>query len=187
MKITWFYTGQNAWKNSCKPEWKQKNLQKIQPLTLYIPFFTKKVPLSYTFYQWQMLPLPHTLFRTLYPFGRSTAVNQYTVFFYIEINLKNSLYTDVLFFFSFLPFVLVVSKSPAVYILSPALDGLWKGNRGSLPGYLKTERFLDFLNPYHSSISPIGPFNRPKWQISLPFNILKPLKLLPFLIHVSKA
>ena len=30
-------------KNSCKPELKQKKLQKIQPLTLYIPFFTKKV------------------------------------------------------------------------------------------------------------------------------------------------
>ena len=81
MKVTWFYTGQNAWKNSCKPEWKQKNPRKSNPLPLYIPFFTKKVPLSYTFYQWQMLPLPHTLFRTLYPFGRSTAVNQYTVFF----------------------------------------------------------------------------------------------------------
>ena len=29
--------------------------------------FTKKVPISYTFY-WQMLPLSHTLFRTLHPF-----------------------------------------------------------------------------------------------------------------------
>ena len=48
-------------------------------------------------------------------------------FFYIEINLKNILYTDVvLFFFSFLTplFTLAVNKSPAVYILSPALGGL---------------------------------------------------------------
>ena len=30
-------------------------------------FFTKKLPLSYTFY-WQMVPLSHTLFRTLHPF-----------------------------------------------------------------------------------------------------------------------
>ena len=29
--------------------------------------FTKKVPLSYTFY-WQIVPLSHTLFRTLHPF-----------------------------------------------------------------------------------------------------------------------
>ena len=37
------------------------------PLPFYIPFFTKKVPLSYTFY-WQIVPLSHTLFRTLDPF-----------------------------------------------------------------------------------------------------------------------
>ena len=64
-----------------------------------------------------------------------------------------SLYTDVaLFFFSFFlrtsacppakqarenfphhyPLALAVNKSPAVYILSPALDGLWGENRGSV-------------------------------------------------------
>ena len=55
-----------------------------------------------------------------------TAVNQYTVFFYIEINLKNSMNTQTLFYFSFrsYPLALAGSKSPAVYILSPALDGL---------------------------------------------------------------
>ena len=37
------------------------------PLLLYIPFFTKKALLSYTFY-WQMVPLSHTLFKTLHPF-----------------------------------------------------------------------------------------------------------------------
>ena len=48
MKVTWFYTGQNAWKNSCKPEWKQKNLQKIQPLTpLYTIFHEKGTPFIY--------------------------------------------------------------------------------------------------------------------------------------------
>ena len=30
------------------------------------------------------------------------------------------------------PLALVVNKSPAVYILSPALDGLWRENRGSV-------------------------------------------------------
>ena len=29
----------------------KKTSRKSNPLTLYIPFFTKKVPLSYTFYQ----------------------------------------------------------------------------------------------------------------------------------------
>ena len=37
------------------------------PLPFYIPFFTKKVPVSYTFY-WKMVPFSHTLFRTLQPF-----------------------------------------------------------------------------------------------------------------------
>ena len=32
-------------------------------LPFHIPFFTKKVALSYTFY-WQMVPLSHTLFKT---------------------------------------------------------------------------------------------------------------------------
>ena len=30
------------------------------------------------------------------------------------------------------PLVLAVNKTPAVYILSPALDGLWRENRGSV-------------------------------------------------------
>ena len=38
----------------------------VQPLPFYIPFFTKKVPLSYNFC-WQMVPLLHTSFRTLHP------------------------------------------------------------------------------------------------------------------------
>ena len=37
------------------------------PLPFYIPFFTKKVPLSYSFY-WKMVPFSDTLFRTLQPF-----------------------------------------------------------------------------------------------------------------------
>ena len=57
----------------------------------------------------------------------------YCFFFYIEINLKNSLYIEVvLFFFSFLPLALAVNKFPAFYILSPTLDGLCRGNRGSV-------------------------------------------------------
>ena len=35
-------------------------------LPFYIPFFTEKVPLSCIY--WQMVPLSHTLFRTLQPF-----------------------------------------------------------------------------------------------------------------------
>ena len=41
------------------------------PLPFHIPFFTKKVALLYSFY-WQMIPLWHTLFRTLHLL---TAVN----------------------------------------------------------------------------------------------------------------
>ena len=40
---------------------------KSNPLPFYIPFFTKKVPSSYTFYG-QTVPLSHTLFRTLHSF-----------------------------------------------------------------------------------------------------------------------
>ena len=42
------------------------------PLPFYIPFYSEKVPLSYTFY-WQMIPLSHTKFGTLHPVF--TAVN----------------------------------------------------------------------------------------------------------------
>ena len=37
------------------------------PLPFYTPFFTKKVPLSCTFY-WQIVPLSRTMFRTLHLF-----------------------------------------------------------------------------------------------------------------------
>ena len=40
---------------------------RFNPLSFCIPFFTKTVPLSCTFY-WQMVLLSHTLFRTLHPF-----------------------------------------------------------------------------------------------------------------------
>ena len=46
----------------------KKKSRKSNPLPFDKSFFTKKVPLSYTFYLLQMVPLPHTLFRTLYPF-----------------------------------------------------------------------------------------------------------------------
>ena len=60
------------------------------PLPFYIPFFTKKVPLSIPCLE---LCIPFDFCKSMHCF-----------FFYIEINLKNSLYTDVvLFFFSFLP------------------------------------------------------------------------------------
>ena len=36
------------------------------------------------------------------------------------------------FFLQHYPLALAVNKSPAVYILSPALDGLWRENRGSV-------------------------------------------------------
>ena len=41
---------------------------KVQPFPFYVPFFTKKVPLSYTVFYCQMVPLSHTFFRTFHPF-----------------------------------------------------------------------------------------------------------------------
>ena len=59
-----------------------------------------------------MMPLSHTLFRTLIPFECCKC----TVF-YIEVNLKNSLYTDVvLFFFSLATLLLWRSKNPVRFI-----------------------------------------------------------------------
>ena len=59
-------------------------------LPFYIRFFTKKVPLS--------IPC----LELCIPFD--CCISMHWFFFYIEINLKDSLYTDVvLFFFSFLP------------------------------------------------------------------------------------
>ena len=50
------------------------------PLPFYIPFFTKEVLLSYTFY-WQMVPLSHASFRASHPF--------HLLFFALSINHKN--------------------------------------------------------------------------------------------------
>ena len=73
---------------------KQKKTSPENPtpaLPFYIPFFTKKVPLSIPCLE---LCIPFDCCKSMHCF----------FFFYIEINLKNSLYTDVvLFFFSFLP------------------------------------------------------------------------------------
>ena len=40
---------------------------KVQPLILSVSILTEKVPFSYTFYR-QIVPLSHTLLRTLHPF-----------------------------------------------------------------------------------------------------------------------
>ena len=65
----------NFWNSDYKPGGLLNKCQFIRggsaprsnPLPFYTPFFTKKVPLSYTFYG-QIVPLSHTLFRTLHPF-----------------------------------------------------------------------------------------------------------------------
>ena len=99
--------------------------------------------------------------------------------------------TPTLFYFSFCSYflALVVNKSPyplRFTFYHPRSTDFWRGSRESVNRLLvsKTERFLDFSKPFHSSISPIGPLNRPKWQISLPFNILKLVKSPPFLIQL---
>ena len=60
------------WKQVCVPGGTQQSFIRVgsalrsNPLLFYIPYLTEKVPLSYTFC-WQMVPLSHTLFRTLRP------------------------------------------------------------------------------------------------------------------------
>ena len=163
-KAKTFYTGQNAWKNSCKPEWKQKKLQKIQPLILLSTIFHEKgSPFVYLLSLTNVAPSTYLVKNFI---SLLSAVN--ALFFYIEINLKNSLYSDVvLFFFSFLPLALAVNKSPAVYILSPALDGLWKGNKGSVNRLSQKQNvFLTFQShiihqePIHL-LAPLGPLTDP--------------------------
>ena len=62
---------------------------------------TPRLTLLYTIFHEKGTPF-NTLFRTLYPFWL-LYINA-LFFLNIEINIKNSLYTDVvLFFFSFLP------------------------------------------------------------------------------------
>ena len=61
-----------------------------------------------------MMPLAHTLFRTLIPFDCCKCT---VFFFYIEVNLKKSLYTDIaLFFFSLATPLLWRSKNPLLFI-----------------------------------------------------------------------
>ena len=93
-KAKTLYTGQNAWKNSRKPELKPKKTPENPTPYPFIYHFTKKVPLS----------TPCLELCILFDCCKSMHCFSFFFFFYIEINLKNSLYTDVvLFFFSFLP------------------------------------------------------------------------------------
>ena len=57
-----------------------------------------------------------------------------TVFFFTQKSISKIACTQKLFYFSFrsYPLALAVNKFPAFYILSPTLDGLCRGNRGSV-------------------------------------------------------
>ena len=72
-----FYTGQNAWKNSCKPEWKQKKkIEKIQPLSLlYTIFHEKGTPFVYLLSETNAAPSTYLVL---------TAVN--ALFFFLHRN-----------------------------------------------------------------------------------------------------
>ena len=124
-----------------------------------------RLTLLYTIFHEKGTPF-NTLFRTLYPFWL-LYINA-LLFFYIEINLKNSLYTDVIFLFVPTPLywrsinpLRFIFYHPRSVDFEKEIEGLWTG-------YLKNRTFSRLLKPYHSSISPTGPFNRPKWQTSLP-------------------
>ena len=50
----------------------------------------------------------------------------------LSVAPQNVYSVSIFFFPHYYPLALAVNKSPAVYILSPALEGLWKENRGSV-------------------------------------------------------
>ena len=65
--------------------------------------------------------------------GKKTSGKNFSkIWVYLVVRLSSAC-TQTLFHFSFLfPLALAVNKSPAVYILSHALEGLWRENRGSV-------------------------------------------------------
>ena len=67
---------------------------------------------------------------------------------------------SIFFFPHHYPLALAVNKSPAVYILSPALDGLWRENRGSVNRLFLSEnaRFSTSFN----NKSKVGEWNDAK-------------------------
>ena len=144
-----FYTGQNAWKIYANHNENIKKLQKTQPLSLLYTIFPFRIPSIN--YKW--CPFHKPCLKFCIPFDCCKC----TVFFYIEINLKINLYTDVdLFFFSFLP-------TPLDWRLINPLRFIFYHLRSTNfeEAIAKTERFLDFSKPYHSPISPIGLLDRP--------------------------
>ena len=106
-------------------------------------------------------------------------------------------FTQTFFYFSFRsyrPLALAVNKSPAIYIsLSPwpALDRLWKGNRGSVNRLSKyiTKYWRSVLNTLSDAINntftPLRDDAHPlPWVISNPFLFV--FKTLIFHIHAEK-
>ena len=83
-----------------------------------------------------------------------TAVN---ALFFTQKSISEITCTQTLIYFSFrfYPLGLVVNKSLRFIFYNLRSTNFEEA-------ISKTERVLDFSKPYHSSISPIGPFNRPK-------------------------
>ena len=145
---------------------KTKNLQKIQPLTpLYTIFHEKGTPFIYLLSVTNVAPSTYLVQNFV---SLLTAVNQCTVCLFVFFLHRNQSQKQPVhrrcFIFLFVPTPLYWwSVNPLRFIFyHPRSTGFEKEIEGLCQAILKTERFLDFLNPYHSSISPIGPFNRPK-------------------------
>ena len=117
------------------------------------------------------VPFIYDFSRKRYPFqylvqnfvSLLTAVYKCTVFF-LHRNQSQKQPVHRRFIFLFVPTPLYWwSVNPLRFIFyHPRSTGFEKEIEGLCQAILKTERFLDFLKPYHSSISPTGPFNRPK-------------------------
>ena len=74
------------------------------PLPFYVPFFTKKAPLSRTF-SWQMVPLSHALFRFCILFN-CCKCSVFLIFFLIGIDHKNRTFSRL---YKAIKFICVVS------------------------------------------------------------------------------
>ena len=78
----------------------------------------------------------------------------------VSVAPKDVYRPSIFFFPHHYPLALAVNKSPAVYILSPALDGLWRENRGSVNRLFLSEnaRFSTSFN----NKSKVGEWNDAK-------------------------
>ena len=110
-------------------ELKQKKLQKIQLLPFIHHFSRKRYPFHLPSISDKWCPFHIPCLELCIPFDCCKSMHCFLFlffFFFTQKSISKIACTPTLFYFSFrsYPLALAVNKSPAVYILSPALDGL---------------------------------------------------------------